>query len=87
MTGSPPVTRFIGEAERTLQALLQRQLQKADMSFPEWIALAILSGDNCQRKDCPSDRRCARGGSRQRNEPCKWPHREKTCSEWPDPFA
>ena len=44
MTNSPPITRFIGEAERTLQALLQRQLQKAGMSFPEWVALTILSG-------------------------------------------
>lgn len=44
MTDSPPITRFIGEAERALQALLQRQLQKADMSFPEWVALTILSG-------------------------------------------
>jgi len=44
VTNSPPITRLIGEAERTLQALLQRQLQKADMSFPEWVALTILSG-------------------------------------------
>lgn len=44
MTASPPITRFIGEAERTLQALLQRQLQKAGISFPEWVALTILSG-------------------------------------------
>lgn len=44
MTDSPPITRFIGEAERALQALLQRQLQKAGMSFPEWVALTILSG-------------------------------------------
>ncbi|MCW5712007.1 hypothetical protein [Shinella sp.] len=44
MTNSPPITRFIGEAERTLQALLQRQLQKAGISFPEWVALTILSG-------------------------------------------
>lgn len=45
MTNIPPITRFIGEAERTLQALLQRQLEKAGMSFPEWVALTILSGD------------------------------------------
>ena len=43
MTGNSPITRFIGEAERTLQALLQRQLQKAGVSFPEWVALTILS--------------------------------------------
>lgn len=41
---SPPITRFIGEAERTLQALLQHQLQKAGLSFPQWVALTILSG-------------------------------------------
>lgn len=44
MTNSPPITRYIGEAERTLQALLQRQLQKAGLSFPQWVALTILSG-------------------------------------------
>lgn len=44
MTNSPPLTRYIGEAERTLQALLQRQLEKADLSFPQWVALTILSG-------------------------------------------
>lgn len=44
MTNSPPITRYIGEAERTLQALLQRQLQKAGLRFPQWVALTILSG-------------------------------------------
>lgn len=44
MTNSPPITRFIGEAERSLQALLQRQLQNPEMSVPEWVALTILSG-------------------------------------------
>lgn len=44
MINSPPITRYIGEAERTLQALLQRQLQKAGLSFPQWVALTILSG-------------------------------------------
>lgn len=44
MTNSPPLTRYIGEAERTLQALLQRQLEKANLSFPQWVALTILSG-------------------------------------------
>ncbi|WP_454623399.1 hypothetical protein [Brucella anthropi] len=45
MTNSPHITRLIGEAERTLQALLQRQLEKAGMSFPEWFALTVLSGN------------------------------------------
>lgn len=45
MTNSPHITRLIGEAERTLQALLQRQLEKAGMSFPEWVALTVLSGN------------------------------------------
>lgn len=44
MTKSPPITRYIGEAERTLQALLQHQLQKAGLSFPKWVALTLLSG-------------------------------------------
>lgn len=45
MTNSPHITRLIGEAERTLQTLLQRQLEKAGMSFPEWVALTVLSGN------------------------------------------
>lgn len=39
-----PLTRFIGEAERTLQAVLQRQLERAGLSFAEWVALTILAG-------------------------------------------
>jgi DNA-binding MarR family transcriptional regulator len=50
MTDSPPITRFIGEAERTLQALLQRQLQKAGMTFPEWVALTLLSGGQLSKE-------------------------------------
>ncbi|MFN7023433.1 MAG: hypothetical protein ACK4QP_02720 [Pseudorhizobium sp.] len=41
---TPPITRFIGEAERTLQTLLLRQLQRAELTFAEWVALTILSG-------------------------------------------
>lgn len=44
MMTSPPITRFIGEAERTLQTLLLRQLQQAGLTFAEWVALTILSG-------------------------------------------
>lgn len=39
----PPLPRLIGETERTLQALLQRQLLQAGLTFPEWVALTVLS--------------------------------------------
>ncbi len=44
MANVAPLTRYIGEAERTLQALLQRQLRRAGLSFSEWVAMTILSG-------------------------------------------
>ena len=44
MTRSEPLTRYVGQAERTLQALLQTQLQTADISFPEWAVLTFLNG-------------------------------------------
>ncbi|ANH07546.1 hypothetical protein [Shinella sp. HZN7] len=44
MTNSPPITRFIGETERTLQALLQQQLQQAGLTFAQWVTLTVLSG-------------------------------------------
>lgn len=42
MTMSMPITRHLGTAERTLQALLQTQLRKVGLSFPEWVVLTIL---------------------------------------------
>jgi DNA-binding MarR family transcriptional regulator len=44
MTGQPPppLTRSLGEAERTLRALLQTQLDEVDLSFPEWTTLVTL---------------------------------------------
>lgn len=44
MTTSPPLTRYLGKAERTLQALLQTQLKAANFTFPEWTVLTFLSG-------------------------------------------
>lgn len=44
MTTSPSITRFIGEAERTLQALLRHQLQQVGMTFAQWVAMTVLSG-------------------------------------------
>jgi hypothetical protein len=38
------LTRDIGEAERTLRALLERQLAGAGLSFPEWAVLSFLDG-------------------------------------------
>jgi hypothetical protein len=44
MPQPPPLTRYLGKAERTLQSLLQIQLRKAELSFPEWTVLTFLSG-------------------------------------------
>ena len=68
MTGNSPITRFIGEAERTLQALLQRQLQKAGVSFPEWVALTILSAGPLGGQVHSGYRRRAGGTPGERNE-------------------
>lgn len=38
-----PLTRDIGQAERTLQALLHRRLLQARVTFPEWVVLTLLS--------------------------------------------
>jgi DNA-binding MarR family transcriptional regulator len=42
MTTSPALTREIGQAERTLRALLERHLDQAGLSFPEWTVLVFL---------------------------------------------
>lgn len=39
-----PLTKHVGQAERTLQALLQVQLARFDLGFPEWTVLTFLSG-------------------------------------------
>jgi hypothetical protein len=41
---TPVLTRDIGEAERTLRALLERLLASAGLTFPEWTVLAFLDG-------------------------------------------
>lgn len=43
MTSSPPLTRYVGTAERTLQALLETELGRAGLSFPEWTVLTFLN--------------------------------------------
>ena len=42
MTAIPMLTRDIGQAERTLRALLEGQLRRANLSFPEWVVLVML---------------------------------------------
>lgn len=42
MTATPPLTRDIGLAERTLGALLDRLLDDAGLSFPQWVVLNVL---------------------------------------------
>jgi hypothetical protein len=44
MPTPPPLTKHVGQAERTLQALLQAQLVRFDLRFPEWTVLTFLSG-------------------------------------------
>jgi hypothetical protein len=43
-TPPPPLTRALGTAERSVRALLERQLGSAGLSFPEWTVLAVLDG-------------------------------------------
>jgi DNA-binding MarR family transcriptional regulator len=46
MTTAPALTgRDIGEAENAIRALLDRQLEEAGLSFPEWTVLFTLDGD------------------------------------------
>ncbi len=44
MTTAPALTRDIGQAERTMRALLGRLLDEAGLSFPEWAVLNFLDG-------------------------------------------
>ena len=44
MSIKPPLTRDIGQAERTLQALLQHQLAPSNLTFPQWAVLTFLTG-------------------------------------------
>lgn len=44
MSIEPPLTRDIGQAERTLQALLQHQLAPSNLTFPQWAVLTFLTG-------------------------------------------
>lgn len=44
MSTEPPLTRDIGQAERTLQALLQHQLAPSNLTFPQWAVLTFLTG-------------------------------------------
>ena len=45
MTTTPALTRDIGQAERTMHALLERLLDEAGLSFAEWTVLNFLDGD------------------------------------------
>ena len=44
MTTTPVLTRDIGRAERTLRALLDRLLDDAGISFPQWTVFNLLDG-------------------------------------------
>jgi hypothetical protein len=51
MPASPPLTKHVGQAERTLQALLQTHLSRSELSFPEWTVLTFLSGPDRLGRD------------------------------------
>lgn len=40
---TPPLTRSIGSAERSMRALLERELANEGLSFPQWTVLAFTS--------------------------------------------
>lgn len=42
MSTAPSLTRDIGQLERTLRAVLDRQLEQAGLSFSEWTTLVFL---------------------------------------------
>jgi hypothetical protein len=44
MTTTPALTRDIGQAERTLRALLERTLHESGLSFSDWTVLVFLDG-------------------------------------------
>ena len=44
MTTTPALARDIGQAERTMRALLEQLLDEAGLSFPEWTVLNFLDG-------------------------------------------
>lgn len=49
-TTVPVLTRDIGLAERALRALLDRQLDKAGLSFPAWTVLVFLDGSDSRTR-------------------------------------
>lgn len=40
---TPPLTRSVGSAERSMRALLEQKLKSAHLSFAEWTALVFTS--------------------------------------------
>jgi hypothetical protein len=44
MIHRPALTRDIGQAERTMRAVLERLLDEAGLSVPEWTVLNFLDG-------------------------------------------
>lgn len=44
MTRGPPLTHFIGQAERSLRALLDPLISDAGLSFSQWTVLVFLHG-------------------------------------------
>lgn len=44
MSATQPITKLIGTAERTLQALLKSQLDRDGLSFEEWVVFNFVDG-------------------------------------------
>src|SRR5438046_2961278 len=42
MTETPPLTKYIGEVERSLRAILDQLLEQAGLSFPSWTVVMIV---------------------------------------------
>jgi DNA-binding MarR family transcriptional regulator len=51
MTTTPVLTREIGTTERTLQAVLVRQLEGTDISFAGWVALNLAAAPEPMDRD------------------------------------
>jgi hypothetical protein len=43
---TPPLTRYIGETERSLRALLDRLLRDSGLSFPAWTVLVTVDSSD-----------------------------------------
>ena len=55
MIHRPALTRDIGQAERTMRAVLERLLDEAGLSVPEWTVPIFLDGAGQLARSDPTD--------------------------------